>query len=128
MTKGILISILACFTFFIACKGQKPKEGYKSITLDTLKNDVIGKDVQLIDVRTNIEYKNGHIDDAINMNIVNSKKFKEQANQLNKNEPVYLYCKSGTRSYRASKLLQKLGFETVFDYAGGWSEWNANQP
>jgi len=107
----------------LSCKGRKPKEGYKSIGLETLKAEVIGKDVQFIDVRTHLEYSKGHIDDAINMNILNRKKFKEQTEVLNKNEPVYLYCMSGGRSYHASKLLQSLGFKTIYDYTNGWSEW-----
>ena len=74
--------------------GKPPEAGYKIIPLATLKEEAIGKDVQFIDVRTAIEYKNGHIDDALNMNILNKKKFKEQTELLDMSKPVYVYCMS----------------------------------
>ena len=123
MKNSLITSLILSLSLLFACKGEKPKEGYQSIDLKTLKQEVIGKDVQFIDVRTPLEYSNGHIDDAINMNILNRKKFKEQTTQLDPNKPVYLYCMSGGRSYHASKLLQSLGFEIVYDFTGGWSEW-----
>lgn len=107
-----------------ACKDKQPGVGYKKIPINTIKEEVIGKDVQFIDVRTNMEYKKGYIDDAVNMNFLDRKRFKEQTESLDKSKPVYLYCKSGTRSYHASKLLQSLGFETINDYSGGWDEWS----
>ena len=123
MTKHLLNILFAIF-ILLSCKGQPPKKGYKAISIDTFKNEVIGKDVQLIDTRTQLEYNNGYIDDAINMNILDRKKFKEQVEKLDKNKPVYLYCLSGKRSYYASKLIQNLGFKIVYDYSGGWSEWS----
>lgn len=41
---------------------------------------------------------------------------------LDKEEPVYVYCKSGGRSNRAAKLLQKAGFKTI-DMKGGITAW-----
>lgn len=124
MKKYFVIYLLALVTMLLACKGKQPEPGYKNISLANLKEDVIGKDVQFVDVRTAIEYKSGHIDDAVNMNILNKKKFKEQTEVLDKTKPVYVYCMSGKRSYHASKLFQSLGFKTIYDYSGGWSEWS----
>ncbi len=89
---------------------------------DMVKN-VVGKKVQLVDVRTSQEYGEGHIEGAININVMENTLFKEQINSLSKEEPVYLYCKSGVRSKRAAEILEKEGFQKIFDYSGGYDDW-----
>jgi len=88
-----------------------------------MKTDVVGKNVQLIDVRTMEEYEAGHIDDALNFNIIDSETFVKQIENLNKNEPVYLYCKMGGRSSRAADILKEKGFTKICDYSGGYNDW-----
>ncbi|NJB36494.1 rhodanese-like domain-containing protein [Croceivirga sp. JEA036] len=87
-----------------------------------LKTHAIGKEVQLIDVRTPQEYGAGHIDDAKNIN-VGSADFVQQIQGLDKEEPVYLYCKMGGRSNKAAQLLKKQGFTKIYDYTGGYNDW-----
>lgn len=123
MKKHLFTSLLISLFLLLSCNSQQ-KEVHKSITLETLKQEVINKNVQLIDVRTPDEYLAGHIDDAINSNILNRDEFIKTVEKLDKSQPVYVYCKSGGRSNNASKFLQELGFSTVYDYSGGWSEWS----
>ncbi|WP_010518976.1 rhodanese-like domain-containing protein [Croceivirga radicis] len=87
-----------------------------------LKTHAIGKEVQLIDVRTPQEYGAGHIDDAKNIN-VGSADFVQQIQGLDKEEPVYLYCKMGGRSNKAAQVLKKQGFTKIYDYTGGYNDW-----
>ena len=120
--KYLYTLVLLISTLILAsCNAQKP-EGVKQISLYNLKQEVIGKDVQFIDVRTAKEYIK-HIDDAVNIDLANKKNFKYQVQQLNKNKPVYLYCYSGVRSRKASKILSKMGFKYIFDFSGGWKAW-----
>ena len=106
-----------------SCQAQE-NTNTQIMGIQTLKTDVIGKDVQLVDVRTEKEYSQGHIDDAIHIGIADKEKFKAEIQKLDKTEPVYIYCHSGVRSHRASKIMNALGFTQVYDYKGGWSEWN----
>ncbi|TKD66984.1 rhodanese-like domain-containing protein [Flavobacterium sp. ASW18X] len=87
-----------------------------------LKTHAIGKEVQLIDVRTPQEYGAGHIDDAKNIN-VGSADFVQQIQGLDKEQPVYLYCKMGGRSNKAAQVLKKQGFTKIYDYTGGYNDW-----
>ena len=96
----------------------------KKIDKATIQSEVIGKDVQLVDVRTPMEYGQGHIDDAVNFNI-NDEGFLNQIEKLDKNKPVYLYCKLGGRSNRAAELLKSKGFTQIFDYTGGYDDWSS---
>src|SRR6056297_2165767 len=83
----------------------------------TMHAHVIGKNVQLIDVRTPREFNDGHIDNARNFDLSQQKVFLEQINTPAKNRPVYLYCTVGARSGYAAKILKEKGFTKIYDYS-----------
>ena len=62
--------------------------------------------VQLIDVRTPDEWREGVIEKALLINYFDDD-FKEQLNKLDKTKPIALYCKSGGRSGKTAKLLSR---------------------
>lgn len=119
-----LPSLILFILMTVSCASQDTRIA-STITYEEFKKQVIGKDVQLIDLRTDSEYKAGFIDDAIQMDFREKEDFLKQIKTLNKKKPVYIYCHSGGRSGRASKLLQEKGFQKIFDYSGGYSEWNS---
>ena len=116
------LKYILIFTLFLACQTNKAQT-IQIVDKAVIKTQVIGKKVQLIDVRTPEEYAAGNIDNAVNYNIANEDTFLIQIQKLNKNLPVYLYCKAGVRSNKAAKLLEEEGFTKIFDYAGGYSDW-----
>lgn len=72
----------------------------------------------IIDVRSSQEYREGHINRAINIpeyeiseNIVKRVK--------NKNERIVLYCSHGERSKKAYKKLKKMGYSKVYSLYEG---------
>ena len=79
---------------------------------------------QLIDVRTEKEYRRGHIEGAINIDFRQEGLLEVFALEMDKSQPVYLYCYGGGRSRRASQLLDSLGFSKIYDYSGGYSDWS----
>lgn len=81
-------------------------------------------DVQWVDVRTAREYAAGHIDDAINIDFLDTATFKDKVEDLDKEKPVYLYCQVGGRSKQAAELLKDMGFTSIFEYSGGYGEWS----
>ena len=87
------------------------------------KEVVVGKAVQLVDLRTPEEYQKGFIDDAINIDYLNPKIFNEEFSKLDKDKPVYIYCRSGNRSQKSVPLLKKLGFTKIYDLKGGYNAW-----
>ncbi|GAB1463776.1 rhodanese-like domain-containing protein [Pedobacter sp.] len=84
------------------------------------------KDIQLVDVRTEKEYKEKHIADAVNVD-VEKPNFEDAAQTLDKNQPVYVYCRTGKRSSKAAHKLKSLGFTKVYDLKGGITSWNNRQ-
>jgi rhodanese-related sulfurtransferase len=85
-----------------------------------LKEDLNGV---LIDVRTPGEYNGGHIPNSKLMNIYEPT-FADDIQKLDRNKNYYLYCRSGSRSYHASKLMKKLGFNNVYNLSSGIIDWD----
>lgn len=66
----------------------------------------------VIDVRTPDEWLSGHLENAENIewqDILNIKEF------VKKDEEIYLYCRSGNRSGKATRILTDAGFVNVFN-------------
>jgi rhodanese-related sulfurtransferase len=82
-------------------------------------------DPQIIDIRTPREYQAGHLKNAILINFYdpNFAKNIEKAG-LDKNRPVYIYCRSGNRTRNSVPIFQKLGFKHVVNLVYGINEWN----
>lgn len=101
-------------------------ERVKILSPKDYKNAIKNNDTQLIDVRTHNEFRLGHINKAKNVDIFNKKAFVQYAKKLNQNKPVFLYCRSGSRSQSAAKLLVELGFKEIYDLKGGFNNWKNN--
>ena len=80
------------------------------------------KNAQLIDVRTPEEYSEGHLENSRNIN-VNGEEFKEEVAKLDKDQPVFVYCRSGKRSANAAAQLKEMGFKKVYNMEGGILGW-----
>ena len=74
----------------------------------------------VVDVRTDDEYASGHVAGALHANVFDDG-FERQMADLDRTEPVYLYCASGVRSGRAAAVLEDMGFERVVN-AGGFND------
>lgn len=68
---------------------------------------------QLIDVRTAAEFADGHIDGSINLSLQEIEQGALPSSE--KNQPLYVYCRSGNRSAEAATLLRAAGFSQVND-------------
>ena len=82
------------------------------------------KNVQLIDIRTPLEYAEEHIEGSVNIDFLSQESFKTAVQKLDKTKALYIYCRSGARSEKAAKQLQGLGFELIYDLRGGFLNWN----
>lgn len=78
----------------------------------------------IIDVRTNGEYRDGHIVGAVNINYF-SLNFKKQLSAYDPGSEYLVHCRSGKRSARAVRIMKSLGFENIYHLDGGVLAWNA---
>ena len=119
MKNILLIVFLALFSF----SSFSQEIINDVVSVDTYKNLVIGNQVQLVDVRTPKEYNSGKIEVAINIDYFDKDNFNAAFEKLNKNKPLYIYCRSGRRSHEASILLEKMGFKKIHDLKDGYNAW-----
>lgn len=94
------------------------------LTTSEFKKEVTQKNVQLVDVRSADEFQQGHIEKAILADIYHKNIFQEKLKSFNKEQAIYIYCRSGNRSKYAAKLLCQMGFKKVYDLKGGYLTWN----
>lgn len=87
------------------------------------KSMTSAEEPQILDVRTQGEFRKGFIDGAVNMDI-NSGNFKSHVGTLDKSKPVFVYCLSGGRSKKAASYLRRSGFKEVYELKGGMMAWN----
>lgn len=105
----------------VGCKEENKGE-IKLVTAEEMQTLLESKDVQLVDVRTPEEYREGYIEDSQNIDF-NSPTFDEDISKLDKSKPVIVYCKSGGRSAECSEKLLKAGFVKIYDLKGGIAQW-----
>lgn len=92
--------------------------------LDTAKYEkkMTQPGVQLVDVRTPEEFNEGHLQNAVNIDIT-ADDFDAKVASFDKEKPILVYCKSGGRSSKAATRLKELGFKNIFDLEGGITNW-----
>jgi rhodanese-related sulfurtransferase len=90
------------------------KQKHMSETRTLLESGAI-----IIDVRENEEYELAHIKGA---KLIPLSELRERLDEIPKDEPVYLHCRSGQRSYNAVLALQNRGWNNVYNLSGGFIE------
>ena len=78
----------------------------------------------ILDVRTEAEFSEGIIANAINIDIQRGQNFVTEIEALDKNKNYYVYCRSGMRSAKACDIMNQLGFENAYNLIGGIIEWD----
>lgn len=92
---------------------------FKSVSMDEgLSLMSQDKDFILLDVRTPDEYEDGHIPGAIQHTNELMTKENTEAILKNKNQKLYVYCRSGRRSKEACNKLISYGYTNVIEIGG----------
>jgi phage shock protein E len=94
--------------------------GVSELTPEQARPAVEAAYSQFVDVRTADEYAGGHAYRARNIPL---EELSENLDKLERNEPVYLICRSGRGSKEAAEILVREGFPQVISIAGGTTAW-----
>ena len=108
-----------------SAKATRAKSSYDifpSEAWDLISKNRGNKDMVIIDVSTPYEYKDKHLNDAINVNLF-SRFIRARLHVMDKSATYLLYCKLGGRSKVAQKLMQRFGFQKVYNIIGGTFLW-----
>ncbi len=97
-------------------KGEYAKAEIR--TIDWAKAEELAQAGGLyVDVRYPEELSQGYVMNSVNIPL---DEIKHRLNELPKDRDLLVYCRSGRRSEAATNLLQKNGFERVYNVAGGF--------
>jgi len=122
MNKFILI---VCFCVIISGCGNTTNKVI-SITRKEVV-EYMDDGAVLIDVRTEEEYDDNHIEGAINIDVDTILKTENlliyNNAEIDKNAKIIVYCRSGARSANAANRLIELGYTSVYDF-GSIDNWN----
>lgn len=117
--KRIFSSTLLIFGMMLSsCLGQPNP----SLSPEKFSEKSKGEKVLLLDVRTPKEYNDGHLKGAVLINYLGND-FTQEVSKLDKSKPVYIYCRSGSRSSDAQGEMLKMGFTNVINLEGGIMAW-----
>ena len=122
--KGFVLMLLISLSLFglTACQDGENNATYEQITVKQAKTIMDTEtDYIIIDARTEEEFAEGHIENAILIPEY------EIANRAEKELPdkdalILVYCRSGRRSKIASEELVKIGYTNVKEF-GGIIDW-----
>jgi len=77
----------------------------------------------MVDVRTSKEYYGGRmIPEAINVDYHGDNFLTDIVTQ-DRSQPIFVYCYSGGRSSKAAFKMRQLGFDRIYECAGGYQQW-----
>ncbi len=81
-----------------------------------------GEDLFIMDVRQPNEYATGYVPNAV---LIPLGEVADRLDEIPKDKPVIVVCRSGARSAQASQILDDNGFEDVANVLGGTSAWQS---
>ena len=114
--------LLLLFLLAGCTASNEQKSSYRQISMDeavTMMEEESG--YMILDVRTPEEFSERHIPDAIN--IPNEMIGSEEIQELpDKDQLIFVYCRSGNRSKQASGKLAELGYTNIVEI-GGINDW-----
>ena len=128
-----IIYLLALCIAIQSCSPKTEEKGSSSEATDSLstienvdaaafKAKVESGNGIILDVRTPEEVAQGYIKNATILNIYDPN-FITEINKLPKEKEVYVYCASGVRSVQAAKILEKNGFNHIYNMKAGLMDW-----
>jgi rhodanese-related sulfurtransferase len=123
LRKASAILTIMSVCMVTGCTANEPKSAeYTKITADeavSMMED--GGMFILLDVRTEEEYNESHIDGAI---LIPDTEIEERATEelTDKDARILIYCRSGRRSALVAQALADMGYTNVYDF-GGIIDW-----
>jgi rhodanese-related sulfurtransferase len=123
-TRNHLLLVLAFFAILamlIASEIQQRMSRVKEVSPSEATRLLNHEQATLIDMRTDKDYREGHILNAINVPASDGEI--PAALEKHRERPVIVYCQRGQRSKALCNKLSKQGFESVYNLQGGVLAW-----
>lgn len=116
--KKIFVCLLTALGLTTACGQQH----FENVDVQGFSELIEDPNVVLLDVRTDSEYAEGHIEGAILIDQKQSDFMEKAQAELPKDKKIAIYCRSGRRSASAAEKLAEAGYQ-CFNLKGGILAW-----
>ncbi len=121
-TMKKIFAIIASAMMIMGCNAQNEK--FKSLTVDEYEKAIRDTAVVRLDVRTAEEFAEGHIKDALNIDVLKADFEKKAIATLPKKKTIAINCRSGKRSKKAAMILAAKGYK-IIELDEGYNGWVA---
>ncbi len=120
----VLAAVLVGTTACSSSDAASSSSGATALDAAAFAERVATEGVVTLDVRTPEEFAQGHLPDAVNIDL-ESAGFSQQIDALDHAAAYAVYCRSGNRSAQALAIMQDAGFTDVAHLLGGIVAWQA---
>ena len=103
---------------------NRPQAGASALTNVSVQQlrEAAQSGALVLDVREPFEYAEGHVEGSV---LVPLATVASRAGEFPKDEPVYVFCRTGNRSLQAAQTLVAAGYSDVRNVEGGIVAWTA---
>ena len=114
--------VIALFASVLLLAGCSSGSSAIDQSVSEFSSKVTEAGVITLDVRTPGEFNEGHIEGALLVDF-ESGNFENEIAALDKTKTYAVYCRSGSRSGQAVKVMSDAGFTSVYNLNGGVIDW-----
>lgn len=126
MKSLLLLFFIAIASLQIGCSNKS--EETQVVSTEVYKEVIKDTSLALVDVRTKKEFEEGSLPGAVNIDFLDEANFYNAFEKYDREEPIYLFCRSGNRSLKAAQKLKDMGFKEIYDMEGGYLQWTKEKP
>ena len=120
--------VIALFASVLLLAGCSSSSSTVDLSVSEFSSKVTEAGIITLDVRTPGEFNEGHIEGAQLIDF-QSGNFENEIATLDKSKTYAVYCRSGSRSGQAVKVMSDAGFTNLYNLDGGVIDWaNAGLP
>ncbi len=129
MKRICFIILILCALIFSACdekssNNSSQKNGFISISAEKFKQKLRTNEYILIDVKTKKEHEKEKIFGSILVDFF-KEDFESKLKRLDRKQKYLIYCHGGERSSLVLRLMNRLGFNEVYELKGGITSWKS---
>ena len=114
--------VIALFASVLLLAGCSSSSSAMDLSVSEFSSKAAESGVVTLDVRTPGEFNEGHIEGSLLVDF-QSGNFKNEILSLDKNQTYAVYCRSGSRSGQAVKVMSEAGFTKLYNLDGGVIDW-----
>jgi len=114
--------VMALLASVLLLAGCSSSSSAIDLSVSEFSSKVTEAGIITLDVRTPGEFNEGHIEGAQLIDF-QSGNFENEIASLDKSKTYAVYCRSGSRSGQAVKVMSDAGFTSVYNLNGGVIDW-----